>query len=315
MINRRVLPIAVILAGFVAAHAPAVAAPGLDRSTVSGPVAHGNLAVYFVHRRTAGTSPPLALQQAMANGTAQITASRNSLPKISNFSDRPVFVPAGTLLKGGVQDQVVVSSVTIPPRAIDWSIQTLCVENGRSEPRSGDDSTRYSTAGVLLPSQVGRLSSLTNAAVSATSLHLHQIGAWLAVNSIRLRLSERLGAAIASPRSPSSLPLALENPLVEQAQQSFLAALQHAGERDDDISGAVFAIDGRLVAADLYASNQLFRQMWPSLLRTYATQSLMAPDGATPDGAASALPSVESVRAFLAPVPQDRARSRNHRVL
>jgi hypothetical protein len=243
----------------------------------------------------------LALQQAMANGTAQITAPRNSLPKISNFSDRPVFVPAGTLLKGGVQDQVVVSSVTVPPRAIDWSIPTLCVENGRSEPRHGDDSTRYTTAGVLLPSQVGRLSMLTSAPETRAAMHLHQIGVWLAVDSIRSRLSEQLGVAIASPRSPSSLPLALENPLIEQAQQPFLAASQGAGEEADDITGGVFAIDGALVAADLYASNDLFRQMWPSLLRAYAVQSLMAPDG----GAAFALPSIESVKAFLGPASQN----------
>jgi hypothetical protein len=299
------LPVAAILAGLVATHAPAAAGPALGSYTVSGPVAHGNLAAYFVHRG-GGAPAPLALHQAMASGAAQITASRNALPRVSNFSDRPILVPAGTLLKGGVQDQVVVSSVTVPPRAIDWSIPTLCVENGRSEPRHGDDSTRYTTTGVLLPSQVGRLSMLTSAPESRAAMHLHQIGVWLAVDSIRSRLSERLGVAIASPRSPSSLPLALENPLVEQAQQPFLTALQHAGEQADDISGAVFAIDGELVAADLYASNDLFRQMWPSLLRAYAVQSLMAPNG----GAASALPSIESVKAFLRPASQNRGQVR-----
>jgi hypothetical protein len=297
--NLRVLPVAAILAAFVATHAPAAANPAFGSYTVSGPVAHGNLAAYFVHRG-GGAPAPLALHQAMASGAAQITASRNALPKISNFSDRPIFVPAGTLLKGGVQDQVVVSSVTVPPHAAGLSIPTLCVENGRSEPRSGDDSTRYTTDGVLLPSQVGRLSILTSAPASAATAHLRQIGVWLAVDSIRSRLSERLGVAIASPRSPSSLPLALENPLVEQAQQPFVAALQGAGEETDDIAGAVFAIDGRLVAADVYASNQLFRQMWPSLLRAYTIQSLMAPNGAAPN-----LPSVESVKAFLGPVSQN----------
>ena len=297
--NCRVLPVAAILAAFVATHAPAAASPALGSYTVSGPVAHGNLATYFVHRG-GGAPAPLALHEAMANGSAQIAASRNALPKISNFSDRPIFVPAGTLLKGGVQDQVVVSSVIVPPRATGLTIPTLCVENGRSEPRHGDDSTRYTTAGVLLPSQVGRLSILISAPASTATMHLRQIGVWLAVDSVRSRLSERLGASIASPRSPSSLPLALENELVEQAQQRFLAAFQGAGEQADDISGAVFAIDGRLVAADLYASNKLFRQMWPSLLRAYAIQSLMAPNDA-----ASALPSIESVKAFLGPASEN----------
>jgi hypothetical protein len=136
-------------------------------------------------------------------------------------------------------------------------------------------------------------------------MHLRQFGVWLAVESIRARVSERIGAPNASPRSPTSLPLALESALIEQAQQPFVAALQRAGEVADDISGAVFAIDGRLVAADLYGSNDLFRQMWPSLLRAHAIQSLMAPDGA-----ATALPSPESVAAFLAPATRNAAQVR-----
>jgi hypothetical protein len=303
--NVRFLPVAAILAGLVAAHAPAGANPLSSGYGVSAPVTHGNLAVYFVHRGAGGAAQPLALHEAMANGSARITAPRNALPTIDNLSDRPIFVPAGALLKGGMQDQVVVSTVIIPPHATGVSLAVLCVENGRSEPRVGDDSTRYSMAGNLLPSRVGTLSILTSGSASPATMHLRQFGVWLAVDSIRTRLSERLGAPIASPRSPSSLPLALENELIEQAQQPFVATLQGAGEAADDISGAVFAIDGRLVAADLYASNDLFRQMWPSLLRAHAIQSLMAPSGAEP-----ALPSIESVQAFLGSASRDPSQVR-----
>src|SRR5262245_10768748 len=168
----RFLPSAAIFAGLVAVHAPAGAAPALGSFAVSGPVAHGNLGVYFVHRGAGGGSPPVALHQAMANGRAQITANRNGFPRIDNFSDRPIFVPAGTLLTGGLQDQVVMSGVIVPPHAVSLPIAVLCVENGRFEPRSGDDSTRFSTAGVLLPSEVGRLSILTTASANTATLYL-----------------------------------------------------------------------------------------------------------------------------------------------
>jgi len=302
-VNTSVLPVAAILA-FVA-QAPASAGSLLGSYAVSGPVAHGNLGVYFVHRG-GGAAQPIALHHATAQGSARIAASPNGIPRVDNLSGQPIFVRAGTLLMGGLQDQAVMSTVIVPPHATGFALPVLCVENGRSATRSGDDSTTFTTAGTLLPSAVGTLSLLTVAPASPAAIYLRQNGVWLAVDSIRSRLSERLGAAIASPRSPSSLPLALENELVEQAQQPFVAALQEAGEAGD-ISGAVFAVDGRLVAADVYVSPALFRQMWPKLLRAYAVQSLMAPHGAAPSGAEPALPSAESAKAFLDPSSPDYA--------
>jgi hypothetical protein len=300
-VSMRFLPVVAILAGFVATQAPASAGSLLGSYAVSGPVAHGNLGVYFVHRGGGGAAQPITLHQAMAQGSARIATPPNGFPRIDNLSDQPIFVRAGTLLKGGLQDQAVMSTVIVPPHATGLALPVLCVENGRSAGRSGDDSTTFTTAGTLLPSEVGTLSLLTSASASPATLYLRQNGVWLAVDSIRSRLSERLGAAIASPRSPSSLPLALENELVEQAQQPFVAALQEAGEAGD-ISGAVFAVDGRLVAADVYASPALFHQMWPKLVRAYAVQSLMAPNGAEP-----ALPSAESAKAFIEPSSPDYA--------
>jgi hypothetical protein len=295
----RFLPVVAILAGFVATQAPASAGSLLGSYAVSGPVAHGNLGVYFVHRGGGGAAQPIALHQAMAQGSARIAAPANGFPRIDNLSGQPIFVRAGTLLTGGLQDQAVISSVIVPPHATGLVLPTLCVENGRSAPRGGDDSTAFTTAGTLLPSEVGTLSLLTRASASPATFYLRQLGVWLAVDSIRSRLSERLGAAIASPRSPSSLPLALENELVEQAQQPFVAALQDSGEAGD-ISGVVLAVDGRLVAADVYASPALFHQMWPKLVRAYAMHGLMAPNGAEP-----ALPSAESVKTFLEPSSPD----------
>src|SRR5262245_46406134 len=124
----RFLPLAAIFAGLVAIPVPAGAGPALGSLAVSVPVAHGNLAVYFVHRGAGTASPLVALHQALGNGTARIAAYRNSFPRIDNFSDRPIFVPAGTLLTGGVQDQVVMSSVIVPPQAVSLPIVTLCVE-------------------------------------------------------------------------------------------------------------------------------------------------------------------------------------------
>ena len=47
--------------------------------------------------------------------------------------------------------------------------------------------------------------------------------------------------------------------------QAYVAALT-AAAKDDDIIGYVFAVNGKLNSGDVYASNALFRKMWPKLL-------------------------------------------------
>jgi ARG and Rhodanese-Phosphatase-superfamily-associated Protein domain len=79
------------------------------------------------------------------------------------------------------------------------------------------------------------------------------------------------------------------------AQQGYLAALQPVGEKDDDVIGYVFAINGKLNSAEIYPSNGLFRKMWAKLLNANATEAI----GEKVDDAAPP-PSIDSVTAFLA---------------
>ncbi len=67
------------------------------------------------------------------------------------------------------------------------------------------------------------------------------------------------------------------------------------GEKDDDVIGYVFAINGKLNSAEIYPSNALFRKMWAKLLNANATEAI----GEKTDDAA-APPSIDAVTAFLA---------------
>ena len=51
-------------------------------------------------------------------------------------------------------------------------------------------------------------------------------------------------------------------------------ALEQAGEKDDDVVGYVFAVNGKLNSADVYPSNGLFRKMWPKLLQASVTEAI-----------------------------------------
>src|SRR6185437_9869874 len=101
---------------------------------------------------------------------------------------------------------------------------------------------------------------------AAADIAARQHKVWEEVARVQRTLSRKLAAPVASPQSASSLQLALENDKLKRAQEAYVATLQPAGQRESDIIGYVFAINGKLDSAEIYPSNALFRKMWPKLL-------------------------------------------------
>ncbi len=64
-----------------------------EPNRISGPLVHENLAVYFIHGKSAPGKVPLTLEEAMASGTVKVreTSNVNQL-EIENIGDDEVFV-------------------------------------------------------------------------------------------------------------------------------------------------------------------------------------------------------------------------------
>jgi hypothetical protein len=144
------------------------------------------------------------------------------------------------------------------------------------------------------------------------------------MDSLRVALGQKLGTALepATPASwnededlranmllagrhadwKTSLPLSLQNPQLAKAQEPFVHVLE-AKASNGKIIGAIFVINGQIEAADIYRSHDLFAQMWPKLLRAYATEAI-AFSGAKP----THLPKVRQLRQFLTAAEQAPAR-------
>ena len=72
----------------------------------------------------------------------------------------------------------------------------------------------------------------------------------------------------------SSLPLALETSQVRESAEDYTKALASVVARDDDVLGFAFAVNGKLSAAEVFASGDLFRRMWPKLLKASAIEAM-----------------------------------------
>lgn len=121
-------------------------APAAPSFTAAAPTVHDNLAVYLVtasQSTSAMDQAPLTLEEAIATGVAKVfeTGSVNQL-SIENFGDRPVFLNAGEIVKGGRQDRILSASLLIPPHSGKTPLDAFCVERSRWTQR-GDEKVEY----------------------------------------------------------------------------------------------------------------------------------------------------------------------------
>ena len=237
------------------------------------------------------------MQEALAKGQVKVseTGSVNELT-VENVGTDEVFVQAGDIVKGGRQDRVLSVDLLLPPhsgRVRDRGVLR------RTRPLDG---TRQGGRQAILERRVGhavargeaRHAGLRGGAafaagrrpVSSGVLMLYpdvavrQGEIWAKVKETQDRLSHSVGAPVAAAASPSSLQLSLENEKLKQAQEAYIGALQGAGESGDDVVGYVFAINGKINSGDVYASNALFRKMWPKLLAANVTEAIGNKDAA-----------------------------------
>jgi len=306
-------PLAIAFAQGVAAQTAAAS------GRVTAPVAHDNLAFYFLRGSSAPGPVPLTLAEALGRGGITVHETGNvSQLQVENTGEDSVFIQAGDIVKGGQQDRVLTVSLLLPPKSGKLPIGAFCVEQGRWAARGKEDVKRFASAEQSVPSREAKLVMLApvkpraepaptaganpvrqgnvpQAPLTAPSRSDNrQSEVWANVGKIQDKLSANLNATVAAAQSASSLQLSLENEKLSKARAGYTSALSGAVDGKPDIVGVVIAINGRLSSAEVYPSNGLFRKMWPKLLDAGATEAI-----ADKAEKVDALPTTAQVLAFL----------------
>jgi hypothetical protein len=300
---------------------------------VAPPISHEAVSVYFLKGVSTPGPVPLTLAEALEKGGIEVHETGNVRElKIENKGAERVFVQMGDIVKGGRQDRVLTVSLELEPNSGMVSIGAYCVEQGRWAPRAGEDALKFATAEKLLPSREAKVAIARPTAPNVTGIESRrqhgiereaqiqqqlimglggarndsQSEVWRSVDALQRTLSGNLATSVASERSRTSLQLSLENEKLAAAQAAYVAALEPAGLDGSEVVGVAIAIGGRVVSADLYPSNGLFRKMWPKIVRAAATEAL-----ALEDKPAGTAPGIEAVAAFLA-AAESGGRSERH---
>ncbi len=234
---------------------------------LSGPYTHKNLSIFLIHSKTTTrTKSFLTLQEALEQKKVVVyeTQSVNELA-IENLSSEEVYVQAGDIVKGGQQDRMMGVDFIVPPKSGRMPIAAFCVEHGRWSGRGNERAGVFNSSADAVATREIKL-----AAKSANS----QGAVWENVRIAQDKLSENVGTRVNSTVSASSLQLAIENTRVRATADSYIKALVNIVDRNDDVIGYVFAINGNVNSADVYSSNALFKKLWPKLLKANAVEAI-----------------------------------------
>lgn len=238
-----------------------------DDYRLEGPFTQGNLTVFLIHGKDKLKGQTfLTLQEALVQRKVIVRETRevNTL-SIENVSSDEVYVQSGDIVKGGAQDRMLVVDLILPPRSGKIPIAAFCVENGRWSQRGNEASTVFSSSSNTIASRELKLAAKVKGSQSEV---------WREVSVAQDKLSANVGARVNGAASPSSLQLALENKEVQRTTDSYINALTGIVDGKADVIGYVFAINGKINSADVYASSVLFKKLWPKLLQASAIEAV-----------------------------------------
>jgi hypothetical protein len=226
----------------------------VDRLVIGVAQQYGQLTVYPLQLRWRHPTHQRlqALDAALGNGWLEIrereAASVNRL-RVRNVSDHHLFLMAGEMILGGKQNRTIAVDVILPPRSGFIDIEVYCVEQGRWDAGVGFKSSSAVAAG-----------SVRKLAAAAAD----QRSVW---NDIDRQLS-----AAEVEANNSDYDELYKAPDVERRMREAIARLRMPLQRT---VGVVAVVHGRIVAADIFSSANLFEALWPKLCRSYVTDVIV----------------------------------------
>ena len=153
----------------------------------------------------------------------------------------------------------------LPPRSGKIPIAAFCVENGRWNQRGSEQVTVFNSSANVVASREVKLAAKAKGS---------QGDVWRGVSAAQDKLSATTGTRVNGEASPTSFQLTLENKEVQANADSYVKALNGILDGKTDVIGYVFAINGKINSADVYASSTLFKKLWPKLLKASAIEAV-----------------------------------------
>ncbi len=253
---------------------------GEERLRIGSASTLGNVTVFPIFAETqVDLGPIVSLQTALADRTAEVREHGSDDPGLAgatvnqlvleNKGDVPIYVLAGTIVKGGKQDRQIGQDFVVAPHSVA-SVDAFCVEHGR---------WTGSRKGVATGGKFEALDQLASTKVRAAGQYEESQGeVWAQVAKVNAENGKD---------APSGTLLASvdDRELSERRARvaKAIASRLDGAKPNEALVGMAYAVGGKVRGARWFANRQLFSMFRDVLVNTAAMDAVSSPPSATPD--------------------------------
>jgi hypothetical protein len=228
---------------------------------------------------------------------------------VVNRSEKPLYLMPGEVIYGGKQDRAIAEETIILADGKPVSVEVYCVERGRWSGRStemanagiamlaygGEEAVDQETVEELVEQTrkgnfVVKAGNLGQAGRMAVQAKKGQDTVWREVGAAN--------AAAGVQTESDTFTANYTDKNVGEKAQKYVGKIEAPVAEQNQVVGAIVAINGEIKAVDVFGSTPLFRRVWPKLLRGHVLDAIAAADSPQSDEPSTR----EKAKTFMAAV-------------
>jgi hypothetical protein len=171
---------------------------------------------------------------------------------LQNTSDQYIFIMAGEILSGAKQDRILQQDVLLPPNSNRTVVPAFCVEQGRWQYKSAN----FSSKGLNAPIAVRQSAKVSK----------EQSSVWREVRGINQSMDAQTPT--------DTLQATFQSAKMKQARQKYWGHFAQIPDKYKGVNGVVVLVNGRVMVADLFSKQSIFRRLWNKLLDSYVAEAI-----------------------------------------
>jgi len=232
---------------------------------VGEPVTYENLTIFPIYNtlRARHLIAPgaqfgyLTLDEAMENNYLSVAEiSGGSVPqvKVTNRSDKFIFMMGGEIITGCKQDRLIARDVLLRPRAKEVIVPVYCVEHGRWNQQSDVFYSKRNLGTYELRAEAQKAGADAQQKI------------WSRVSSLH---SDNKVASTTGAYQET-----YDNQEVKSKIDIYEKEMARVPNLYPDSIGVVIAVGGRIVNVDIFENSRTFLKLWPKLLKSSALAAI-----------------------------------------
>jgi len=202
------------------------------------------------------------VQEAYANGSSVNTLT------IENKSDEPIYIMAGEVVQGGKQDRVIAEDIIAMPHSGKIAVPVFCVEPSRwSYRKNGTPNSANNNQGSNIYAFTGYFNVASNGIRQTVKRDKDQSAVWSQVGEMRNRHN-------VNNQNSSTYGDLANSKAFNNKTQEYLTVFSPLFDNAENVVGCMVVSGDKILGTDVFASPELFKKQYQSLLHSYVSESI-----------------------------------------